>query len=276
MEIHLNERIRNNLDAVKDVATKIETTKLIEVADIDTDLNAMKIIVHPLKTKLERKRLTVKDIEFRLKKIPWFKGEIIWNAKSKYFVIKITNPTFKKLYQLSEYIKNLRVKGIEGITRAIIRYTPQGYVLYTEGSNLAKVLEMPEVDPANTTTNSITEIYDVLGIEAARNAIINEATKTLQEQGLNVDIRHIMLVADIMTCDGDVKAIGRHGISGRKSSVLARAAFEITSQHLLRAGVVGDVDFLGGVAENIIVGQPVTLGTGAVNIVYAPPRQKRS
>ncbi|MCK5037978.1 MAG: DNA-directed RNA polymerase subunit A'', partial [Thermoplasmata archaeon] len=82
----------------------------------------------------------------------------------------------------------------------------------------------------------------------------------------------IMLVADIMTNDGDVKAIGRHGISGRKSSVLARAAFEITSAHLLKAGLIGEVDRLDGVAENIIVGQPVTVGTGAVNLIYSPPK----
>src|SRR5207249_11427521 len=70
---------------------------------------------------------------------------------------------------------------------------------------------------------------------------------------------------------GDVKAIGRHGISGRKSSVLARAAFEITAHHLLRAAITGEVDYLDGVAENVIVGQPVTLGTGAVNLIYQPP-----
>ena len=79
-----------------------------------------------------------------------------------------------------------------------------------------------------------------------------------------------MLVADVMSCDGEVKAIGRHGISGKKSSVLARAAFEITSTHLLQAGIIGEVDNLAGVAENIIVGQPVTLGTGAVNLIYKP------
>ena len=120
---------------------------------------------------------------------------------------------------------------------------------------------------------SIQEIYEVFGVEAARNSIINEASTTLDEQGLTVDIRHIMLVADLMTNDGDVKAIGRHGISGRKSSVLARAAFEITAAHLLHAALTGEVDHLDGVAENIIVGQPVTLGTGAVNLVYAPNRR---
>jgi DNA-directed RNA polymerase subunit A" len=121
-----------------------------------------------------------------------------------------------------------------------------------------------------TTTNSVFEIYRVYGVEAARAALIHEANRTLAEQGLGVDIRHLMLVADVMTNEGDIRAIGRHGISGKKTSVLARAAFEITAAHLLRAAITGEVDELKGVAENIIVGQPITLGTGAVNLVYRP------
>jgi len=167
-------------------------------------------------------------------------------------------------------VKSIKIKGIEGISRAIIREEAEGFVIYTEGSNLAKVLRLDGIDISRTTTNGIVEIYDVLGVEAARNSIINEASKTLQEQGLTVDIRHIMLVADVMSVEGEIKASGRHGISGRKSSVLARAAFEITSTHLLQAGIIGEVDNLAGVAENIIVGQPVTLGTGAVNLIYKP------
>src|SRR4030067_490236 len=105
------------------------------------------------------------------------------------------------------------------------------------------------------------------GIEGARQALINEATDTLKEQGLNVDVRHIMLVSDIMTVDGDVKPIGRHGISGEKASVLARAAFEVTVNHLLDSGMRGDVDELRGVTENVIVGQPIRLGTGNVKLI---------
>ena len=132
---------------------------------------------------------------------------------------------------------------------------------------------MEGVDADNVMTNSILEVADVLGIEAARNSIIHEAMGTLGEAGLDVDIRHIMLVADLMTNDGYVKAIGRHGVSGKKSSVLARAAFEITAAHLLHAAMVGETDPLEGVTENIIVGQPVTLGTGAVNLIYTPKNQ---
>ena len=122
------------------------------------------------------------------------------------------------------------------------------------------------IDKARSTTNDIHEIETVLGIEAARNAIVYELNRTLSDQGLTVDIRHIMLVADMMTSEGVVKSIGRHGISGEKSSVLARAAFEETGKHLLRASIRGEVDDLTGIIENIIIGQPIPLGTGSVGV----------
>jgi DNA-directed RNA polymerase subunit A" len=76
-----------------------------------------------------------------------------------------------------------------------------------------------------------------------------------------------MLVADMMSIDGEVKQIGRHGISGEKASVLSRAAFEVTVNHLLDAAVAGEVDELTGVTENVIVGQPIQLGTGDVELI---------
>ncbi|MCL5438153.1 MAG: DNA-directed RNA polymerase subunit A'', partial [Candidatus Thermoplasmatota archaeon] len=148
------------------------------------------------------------------------------------------------------------------------------YVLYTQGSNLKEVLQIENIDPYRTYTNDIVEIANVLGIEAAREAVFLEAERTLEEQGLEVDKRHLMLVADMMSFTGSIRAVGRQGISGRKSSVLARAAFEITTNHLLRAGLMGEVDMLSGVAENIIVGQPITLGTGSVNLVYHGPKKE--
>jgi DNA-directed RNA polymerase subunit A" len=91
--------------------------------------------------------------------------------------------------------------------------------------------------------------------------------ETLREQGLDdVNIRHLMLVADIMTNRGEIESIGRHGISGSKDSVLARAAFEVTVNHLLDGAVHGEEDDLDGVIENVIVGKPVSIGTGDVDL----------
>ncbi len=273
MEIHFPKEVAASVEDVQRVVSEIELTRLLDIADIETDITNMQIIVHPDKPKIKSKNITMDDIEAALGKKSRIKNEVERVGEDK-FVIKSGELSYKRLQQLLEITKNLKIKGLEGIQRAILRKEAEGYVVYTEGSNLARVLQIPNIDHNRVVTNNILEINDVLGIEAARSAIIREAHRTLSEQGLLVDIRHIMLVADMMTSDGDVKAIGRHGISGRKSSVLARAAFEITTNHLLRAGIIGEEDHLGGVAENIIVGQPVTLGTGAVNLVYWPKKEK--
>jgi len=275
MEIYLEPTIEDDFDKVLKVAKDIEISHLTDVADVETDITNMQVIIHLDMEAMERKDVTPEAIEAVIKKIKKAKGaEIEITLDKNRFIVRTGATSYKRLQILVEAIKDLKIKGVDGITRAIIKKSADGYMIYTEGSNLAGVLEHEYIDGRRVKTNNILEIYDVLGIEAARNSIIHEASSTLSEQGLTVDIRHIMLISDIMTSEGDVKAIGRHGISGKKSSVLARAAFEITTNHLLKAGITGEVDRLAGVAENIIVGQPVTLGTGAVTLVYSPGKRK--
>lgn len=271
MEVHVMPEFCKDVEDVRRIASGIEMTTVLDVASIETDIVNMKVLVHPDERKMSQKGISVESVYNELVKTRGLKGLVEMDGDT--IVISSDEPSFKKLQRIIDDVKERKIKGIEGIKRAIIRKSGETYVIYTEGSNLARVLDQEGVDQSKTTTNAVQEIYEVLGVEAARNAIMNEAFRTLDEQGLNVDIRHIMLVADLMTNDGDVKAIGRHGISGRKSSVLARAAFEITAVHLLHAALTGEEDHLDGVAENIIVGQPVTLGTGAVNLEYKPVRR---
>ncbi len=272
MEIHLKEGIREDEDKVKEVAKKIESTEIIDIADVITNLADMSVVIVPDPKKMEKRGVTVEDIVEGLGKLKAQK--LVVEKEEDRIKVKLSEASYKKLYLLSEGIKYLTLRGVKGIERAIVRKSRDNseWVIYTQGSNLSDILDIDEVDGARTRTNNIIEIANVLGVEAARNAIIEEALNTLQQQGLNVDIRHIMLVADTMTFNGNVEAIGRHGIAGAKESVLARAAFEITAKHLLTAGVLGEEDKLEGVAENIIVGQPVTLGTGAVTLIYKPKR----
>jgi len=273
MSIYLKEGVREDEEKVKEVAKKIESTTIIDVADIITSVADMSLTIVPDAKKMEGRGVKIEDIVEALSKLKAYKLNV--EVEEDRIKIKLPEASYKKLYLLGESIKTLTLRGIKGISRAIVRKSQDGneWVIYTQGSNLAEVLGIEEVDGKRTRTNNIIEIANVLGIEAARNAIIEEAINTLEQQGLNVDIRHIMLVADTMTYNGTVEAIGRHGIAGEKESVLARAAFEITSKHLLTAGVLGEVDHLRGVAENIIVGQPVTLGTGAVTLVYRPKKR---
>ena len=264
MTVYLEGAYRVNADLAKKVANQIEMTKLQDIATLDIDVENMMIYIRLDEKAMERKAVTREEVLERLRKVKKIKVE------EERDVIKVSPEElgYKNLLQTAESLRKLKIKGIDGIERVIIRKEPgEGYVIYTEGSNFEEVLKVEGVDPYRTTTNDIQAIARVLGIEAARNMIINEAHDTLLEQGLHVDIRHIMLVADIMTVDGTVRAIGRHGVSGEKSSVLARAAFEITVNHLLRAARRGEVDDLDGVAENIIVGQPIKVGTGAIKLV---------
>ena len=271
MNIYLRDEYKVNPNLAKQVANQIEITRLNTIGDIETDLTNLTISVKPNTTTLNNKNITLEELEADINKIRGIE------AKIEKDIIKVTldEPSYKKLLDVNETLKELKVKGIDGIRRIIIRKEPnEGYVIYSEGSNLEKVLEIEGVDPYRTTTNDIQAVGRTLGIEAARNMIIQEAHNTLSEQGLNVDLRHIMIVSDVMTADGTIRAIGRHGVSKEKESVLSRAAFEITVAHLLQAARRGEIDQLGGVAENIIVGQPVNLGTGAVELVMKRGKKK--
>ena len=170
------------------------------------------------------------------------------------------------LFSLRNKLLDLRVAGIKDIKNLTIVKKDSEWIIQTSGSNLGKVFKISGVDTTRTTTNNIWEIASVIGIEAARSTLINEITHTLDEQGLEVDIRHIVLVADLMTSTGVLKSIGRHGIAGTKESVLARAAFEITVPTIAKASVTGEVEELRGVTENVIVGLPVPVGTGMIEL----------
>lgn len=263
MDIYFDE---NNQDEeiVKKLANYIGKTNINDILE-DFNLNYADMRVEAVidKKKVEDKRLNYDKIIQNVEKN--FKKAIIKDNK---IIVEPTKDSIRELRLLADKVRDLQISGIKGIGKVIIRKEDE-WIIHTEGSNLGDVLKIESIDKVRTTTNDIHEIETVLGIEAARNSIINEAQRTLSEQGLSVDVRHIMLVADLMTSEGVVKSIGRHGISGEKSSVLARAAFEETGKHLLHASIRGEVDDLSGIIENIIIGQPIPLGTGSVGIKMA-------
>ena len=222
----------------------------------------MQVIVTLDERKIQDRRLDYDSIIAQVEKI-FKKVEIEDDYK---LTFRPRNPTIREIRLLADKVRDLQISGTKGIGKVIIRKGDDEWIIHTEGSNLKAIFNEEGIDKARSTTNDIHEIETVLGIEAARNAIVYELNRTLSDQGLTVDIRHIMLVADMMTSEGVVKSIGRHGISGEKSSVLARAAFEETGKHLLHASIRGEVDDLTGIIENIIIGQPIPLGTGSVGV----------
>ncbi len=264
MTIFLEKEYAFDRDKARELAWKIEATYITVLGSISTDITEMKLIIELNKKAVAQRNMKVKEIADKLDEELGAQIEISGDT----LIMRPEEPSYRQLLQLVKNVQSVVLKGIKGIKRVVIRKEESGeYVLYTEGSVLKEVLAIDGVDATRTRTNNVNEIFEEMGIEAARTALIHEATETLREQGLTVDIRHIMLVADIMTVDGDVKPIGRHGISGEKASVLARAAFEVTVNHLLDSGMSGDVDELRGVTENVIVGQPIRLGTGNVKLI---------
>lgn len=172
-----------------------------------------------------------------------------------------------EIYKMKEKLKEIYVKGVKKIKQVLPVKKDEEFIIVTAGTNLKEVLKLEFVDAVRTKSNDIQEINSVLGVEAARQAIINEVFKVIESQGLNVDIRHIMLVADIMTVTGSVKGVTRYGVVSEKSSVLARASFETPIKHILEASLVGETDKLTSVVENVMINQPVPLGTGLPGLV---------
>ena len=269
MKIHMIGEQAGDRNEARKIARNIEMVLVESVAsNVSIDLLRQAIDIRFDPELMEDKDLTVEAIAEAIQDKIKAKGEVE-PGENTIFVYP-ANESLAELQKLSEKIREVRVKGISDVTHVVIRKESGGYVLYTEGSNLQDALEIEGVNPHKIYTNNLREIFQVLGIEATRNAIIQEAMSVLNEQGMDVDVRHIILVADMMTADGTIRQIGRHGISGSKNSALARAAFEVTIKHLLGAGIAGTRDPLRGITENVILGQLIPLGTGAIDLLMNP------
>jgi DNA-directed RNA polymerase subunit A' len=269
MKIYLTEEFRKSKEAAVNVARDIVYTTMENLADaVYLDPVHDEIIIELDKTMMDDREVTMQDLKEKIE-IPNATVKIKGNN------IHIQPKKVEAIRKLLGKVAVFHVKGVPGIKRVLVTEEHGEWVINTDGSNLPRVLDIPGVDSTRTTTNNVHEIAKTLGIEASRNALVNEAKGVLEEQGLDVDTRHVMLVADMMTSTGEVQQIGRHGISGKKSSVLARAAFEITVPNIVEAAVKGESDPLAGVTENVIVGQSIPIGTGLVELYMSTFEKKR-
>lgn len=272
-EVYLDEEHCKDVERAKDVARKIELTRVENIAsNVSIDLSEMQIIIDIDLELMHDKGLDLDTVAETISKVR--KAEVKVEGNSIYVNPKLDS--IKELQKNTSKIRQMRIKGLQNIKRTqISKDSEKGeFVIYTEGTDFVNTLRIPGVDQTRIYTNHTYEIAETLGIEAARNAIIKESIEVLKAQGLDVDLRHITLVADLMTANGDVRQIGRHGISGEKASVLARASFEITVKHLLEACLTGEADELKGITENVIVGQVIPLGTGSIDLMMNPMKKK--
>ncbi|MFC1768889.1 DNA-directed RNA polymerase subunit A'' [Nanoarchaeota archaeon] len=261
MEIYLKKK-HGNSEEVKKIALSIKGTQLSDVAfEFSIDIAESAIRISLDKDKIKEVGLSEDDVSKILQKsvktynVKMDGTDAILKSKSKEL-------SLNDLYKMKEKVKKVHLCGIKGIKQVLPVKRGEEYIIITAGSNLKDALEMDEVDATRTISNDIFEVEAVLGIEAARKAIIDEVFKVIESQGLNVDVRHIMLVADTMCTSGNVKGITRYGIVSQKSSVLARASFETPIKHIINASLIGEVDKLSSVIENVMINQPVPVGTG--------------
>lgn len=262
MEVYLLPPYNKGTD-IKKIAEKIKETSFKEyITEVDID-----VLEATMTIQLDAKKMEIVDADpEKLIKVltKGLKG-IQLKAEGPTTIVARSaskTDTLKDIYLLKEKIKDVYINGVKGIKMVLPVKRDDEYLIVTAGTNFKSILKIEGVDPTRTTTNNLYEIESLLGVEAARQAVINEIQKVLDNQGIDLDIRHTMLVSDTMTMSGSVLGISRYGIVKEKPSVLARASFETPLKHIFNAATIGEEDNLNSVIENVMINQPVPLGTG--------------
>ena len=180
---------------------------------------------------------------------------------------------------MNDLLDNVVIKGIENIENLVIpdnkitvkennEYVDKKeYILQSDGVNLLQVFNSKYVDYKRTYSNDINEIYEKLGIEAARNILIEEISSVCDDAGEYINSRHIELLVDVMTNKGYLTAINRQGIGRGDVGPLAKSSFEDTIGGFIKAGIFGEKDKLKGVSSNIMMGQTIKSGTGLTELL---------
>ncbi|HOI18406.1 MAG TPA: DNA-directed RNA polymerase subunit A'' [Candidatus Woesearchaeota archaeon] len=283
MNIYLDKAHANcSKEEIKKIAMSIRSVSLGEITkEFLINISDYTITIKLDKEKLSEIGLDTKELMTILKKktkSASFKKE---SEDSIIATVEISkDKTPNEVFKVREKLVDLTIGGINGITQVLPTKKineetgEEEFVIITAGSKLKDVLKLPFVDKTRTTTNDIYEIESSLGIEAARSAIIHEVSAVIEEQGLNIDLRHIMLVADTMCLNGKIEGITRFGITSSKSSVLARASFETPIKHLANACMSGEKDTVLSVIENVMLNQPIQIGTGLTKLHYVGIEKK--
>jgi len=273
MNIYLKAPHNKTFNSANKIADKIKQVSLEDVStDVTLDLVNIQLAANLNIELCKRHGMKLEDAKESIaKQLKGFEVKLSGTA-----VTISGSKDIKKLYKLKEKLRGMYVSGIPSISHALAVKRKEEYIIQTYGTNLKKVLPLDEVDITRTYSNDIFETFKILGIEATRERIFQELNMVIDREGLNVDHRHIMLISDTMCASGELRGITRHGITSEKKSVLARASFEIPLRHLVEASLIGEEDELTSVVENIMINQPVPIGTGLPELVIKMKPNKSS
>ena len=188
---------------------------------------------------------------------------------------------FNLLKIIEKNILNMKIKGVDNIIGSTIRkinnqviddqyniYNEKKIILDTIGTNLLTVLSLDNIDTFNTISNDIYEVLDVLGIEAARNILIDEFMDVITASGSSLNPRHIHVLVDTMTFSGGIMSIDRFGINKTNYGPIAKASFEEMTDQLYKSAMFGEIDNCKGVSSNVLLGQESLCGTGCCDILF--------
>ncbi|MFH1972722.1 MAG: DNA-directed RNA polymerase subunit A'' [archaeon] len=275
MEIYLNKPYNKDEKYLEKIIGKIAEIKLEEIMS-EISINLLKSTIEFKVNKKRLKDLGIKEEEV-LKAVKDHSKTIEVSQRDDSYIISPKNKEggLPVVYLLKEKIKAINIRGTLGVLQVLPKKVGNEIMLLASGTNLKDVFNIEEVDASRTISNHIFEVEKVLGIEAARRAIIEESSRVIKEQGLDIDKRHIMFISDLMTVSGSIKGITRSGITSEKDSVLARASFETPIKHLINACLKGETDNLTSVVENVMLNQPVPLGTGLPGLITKVKGEKK-
>jgi DNA-directed RNA polymerase II subunit RPB1 len=216
-------------------------------------------------------------------------SQILQNKKAvKQFPLDQSDEIYLITNFQNQLLDNIIMRGVKGINKVMLRKDPQHlhyedgkfsskemWVLDTMGTNLLGVLGLDYIDSENTTSNSIMEVYKILGIEAARQAVYNEFAEVIEADGTYINAHHLSMLADRMTYNYKPISIFRHGLNNDQTGPIAKASFEETPEMFFKAARHGELDTMRGVSANVMCGQEGYFGTGMFQVFLNIPVMKK-
>lgn len=161
-------------------------------------------------------------------------------------------------------LEKMVICGIPGIQS--IYYTKDEtrdeWYIETDGSNFRKLLGQQLIDYTRLQSNNVWDIYDNLGIEAARQFLIDEFMELME----GINSCHVLLLVDKMTYTGGISSITRYTLRKDEGGPMARCSFEECTDNYLKAAFQGDRELTKGVSASIICGKRANIGTGFVDL----------
>uniref|UniRef100_A0A6C0M4A0 DNA-directed RNA polymerase n=1 Tax=viral metagenome TaxID=1070528 RepID=A0A6C0M4A0_9ZZZZ len=252
------------------------------------------------------KRITMDDVHFAIKNSHGDDVSCIYadyNADKLVFRLRMNNINGKKplkpkenpldqsdkIYLLKAFqdqlLNNIVLRGLKNISKVTLRklmdtlhkedgayVKKETWVLDTKGTNLMDVLALDYIDVNRTISDDIQEIRSVLGIEAAREALLSEMTGVFENDGTYINYHHLSLLCDRMTASSGMVSIFRHGINNDNIGPIAKASFEETPEMFLKAARHAELDQMRGISANVMCGQEGYYGTSSFQVMLDLPQ----